>query len=200
MKNLLQMDRAFERLGAAENAPENHGILCGLLCARGGVAHSEWLTIAAAAAQSDAEGDAAAMEGSGAQALSAAEAAALKALYDDTVARLRSGEGLFSPLLPDDDQPLMARSVAMADWCGGFLYGLAAGGIDDLSALPADVQEIADDLTEISHAGIDDEGSEEDEVAYAELVEYLRAGVTLVYEILEAERGSAADAGDRTIH
>lgn len=200
--DLSQLESAFELLGAAENAPENHGILCGLLCARGEVAHPEWLATAVAAARSDAEdgAGAAGMNAPAMRALSSAETSAVKALYEDTVAHLRSGEGLFNPLLPEDDEPLSARSLAMAAWCSGFLYGLAAGGIEDLSILPSDVQEIAGDLAEISRAGIEEEGDEEDEVAYAELVEYLRAGVTLVYEILAAERGSNADAGNRTIH
>jgi uncharacterized protein YgfB (UPF0149 family) len=200
--NLSQLENAFEQLGAAENAPENHGILCGLLCARGSVAEPEWLSIAVAAAQPCATSGPgpAALEAAAMQTLSTAENTAVRALYDETVSHLGAGEGLFSPLLPEDDEPLSARSLAMADWCSGFLYGLAAGGIEDLSVLPSDVQEIAGDLAEISRAGMDDDGGEEDEVAYAELVEYLRAGVTLVYEILEAERGSAVDAGDRTIH
>lgn len=199
--NLSQLESAFQRLGAAENAPENHGILCGLLCARGKVTEPEWLSIAVVAAQPCASSapepavDEAAM-----QALSAAENTAVRKLYEETVSHLGAGEGLFNPLLPDDDEPLSARSIAMADWCSGFLYGLAAGGIEDLSVLPPDVQEIAGDLAEISRAGMDDEGGEEDEVAFAELVEYLRAGVTLVYEILEAERGSATDGSERTIH
>lgn len=200
--NLSQLESVFERLGASESAPENHGILCGLLCARGGVTPPEWLAIAVGAARDDADGTAPVDGGvpTGAILVSETDVGALRKLYEDTVSGLRSTDSLFIPLLPEDDEPLQARSVAMAEWCGGFLYGLAAGGIEDLSALPADVQEIAGDLTEISRAGIDEEGDEEDEAAYAELVEYLRAGVTLVYEILESERDDAANAGDRTIH
>src|SRR5690606_26274249 len=109
--------------------------------------------------------------------------AAVAAVYDETVGRLQEADRLFSPLLPGDDEPLSVRSEAMADWCSGFLYGLGAGGIADLSVLPEDVREIAGDIIEISRAGGEGEG-EEDEAAYMELVEYLRAGVTLVFEIL----------------
>lgn len=200
--DLSQLESAFERLGATESAPENHGILCGLLCARGSVSPPEWLAIAVGAARSDTDGAAPLDAGVPARPLlvSETDVGALRKLYEDTVSGLQSTESLFIPLLPEDDEPLPARSVAMAEWCGGFLYGLAAGGIEDLSVLPSDVQEIAGDLTEISRAGIDEESDEEDETAYAELVEYLRAGVTLVYEILESERGGATNAGDRTIH
>jgi uncharacterized protein YgfB (UPF0149 family) len=122
----------------------------------------------------------------------------VSALYEETLGRLREAESLFEPLLPDDDEPLVARSAAMALWCSGFLFGLGAGGVRDFSVLPEDVREIAGDIAEISRAGVDGGESEEDEAAYAELVEYLRAGVTLVFEILESER-SGPESG-HTIH
>ncbi len=187
------LDQAFRRLGAADSAAENHGILCGLLCAQGHVAQPDWLTLMRQLAAPD-DGYA---EHAGLDA-SAADQAAVSALYEETLSRLREADSLFEPLLPDDDEPLPIRSAAMAQWCGGFLYGLGAGGVRDFSVLPEDVREIAGDIAEISRAGTDGGESEEDEAAYAEIVEYLRAGVTLVFEILESER--SGPQVDRTIH
>lgn len=189
------LNQAFHRLGVAESAPENHGVLCGLLCARGLVPLPDWLSLMRGA---PADPDAPADTGSAFPAASEEDRAAVTALYEDTVDGLRQADRLFSPLLPGDDEPLEVRSEAMADWCSGFLYGLGAGGIQDLSVLPEDVREIAGDIAEISHAGAEADGGEEDEAAYFELVEYLRAGVTLVFEILESERAEAAP--DRIIH
>lgn len=192
-----QLKRAFERLGAGQSPSEHHGVLCGLLCARGSVGLPEWLAVIA--------GRPAAGEGrppgpgeDPLRVLSPDQAEATRSLYRETVACLESAEGLLQPLLPGEGVPLFERSLAMADWCGGFLYGLAEGGIGDLSVLPPDVREVAGDLTEISRVSADEDAEEEDEVAYAELVEYLRAGVTLVYETLEAERRDGGSG--RTIH
>lgn len=182
----IRIEQAFQRLEPGASAPENHGALCGLLCARGQVAKPEWLALVS-------DGDEAARPTGAAD---AAEAA-VDELFRDTVDRLAETDRLFQPLLPDDGQPLAVRSGAMAEWCSGFLYGLGAGGIGDVSGLPEDVQEIAGDIAQISRAETEGLGGEEDEAAYAELVEYLRAGVTLVYEILESERAAARD---RTVH
>jgi uncharacterized protein YgfB (UPF0149 family) len=59
--------------------------------------------------------------------------------------------------------------------------------------LPGTVSEVLADLAQISQAGepgANDAEVEED--AYAELVEYLRAGVQLVYEELDALRAGQA--------
>jgi hypothetical protein len=65
--------------------------------------------------------------------------------------------------------------------------------------LPEEVREIADDIVEISRATTDGEEGESDEAAYSELIEYLRVGVILVFETLEAERG-ARTTDTRVIH
>lgn len=192
--NMDLLDQAFYRLGAADSAAENHGMLCGLLCAQGHVAQTDWLALMRSTAAADADGQG---ERPVPQA-SAEDRAMVSALYEETLGRLREAEALFEPLLPDDDESIAVRSAAMAQWCGGFLYGLGAGGVRDFSVLPDDVREIAGDIAEISRAGADGGEGEEDETAYAELVEYLRAGVTLVFEILESER-SGPEAG-HTIH
>ena len=102
----------------------------------------------------------------------------------------------FEPLLPADDQPIGARTAALAQWCQGFLYGLGAGGITDASGLPADTGEIVRDFTEISRAGVDETQDEEsNEAAYAELVEFVRVGVQLLFEELaELRRPSTPSA------
>ena len=54
------------------------------------------------------------------------------------------------------------------------------------------------DLQEISRVGVDPEDSEESgEQAYAELVEFVRVGVQLLFEQLEPLRGPAPPAGER---
>jgi len=87
----------------------------------------------------------------------------------------------FSPLLPADDAPLHERVEAMAGWCRGFIDGLIAAGVSDPAALPGEAGEFLRDLQSIGEAEPPESVTEEDERAYAELVEYLRAGVGHVY-------------------
>jgi uncharacterized protein len=65
--------------------------------------------------------------------------------------------------------------------------------------LPESVSEFLTDLARISQVGDVGSGTEEaEEVAYAELVEFLRVGVQLVYDELAALR--AGQPATRTDH
>jgi len=100
------------------------------------------------------------------------------------------GESMdFAPLLPDDDQPLAGRTSALAQWCQGFLYGLGTGRLNSIAELPGEVGEIVHDLAEIGRAAPgEDEPTEADEHAYADLVEFVRVGVQLIYDELQPLR------------
>jgi uncharacterized protein YgfB (UPF0149 family) len=100
---------------------------------------------------------------------------------------LEKGDLDFNPLLPSDSAHLAERTAALAEWCQGFMHGLAAGGGADSErmkqALAQGVtQEILDDFSEISRAAVGDTSEEVSEQAYAELVEYVRVSAQLVYD------------------
>lgn len=103
-------------------------------------------------------------------------------LREWTEAQLRSEEFSFEPLLPPEEAPLSERVEALAGWCRGFLDGLLAAGVRDVGALRGEAGEFMHDLQSIGEAEPPQAPTEEDERAYAELVEYLRAGVGHVYE------------------
>ncbi len=64
---------------------------------------------------------------------------------------------------------------------------MSFGGVKDLKELPADSMEIMLDFTKIAQAGkYTIEGTEEDDTAFTEISEYLRAGVLLVYQELHS--------------
>ena len=87
------------------------------------------------------------------------------------------------------------RTAALAEWCQGFLYGLGAGAITDASGWPGEAGEIVRDFAEITRAGVDaQQGEESNESAYAELVEFVRVGVQLLFEDLAAARRPPAPA------
>ena len=107
---------------------------------------------------------------------------------DWTHARLADPQFGFAPLLPDDSEGIARQTEALADWCRGYVYGLAEGGVRDLKHLPKDVREFLEDMLSLAGAESDATASEEDEArALAELVEYVRVGVQLVYETLRGQ-------------
>jgi len=113
----------------------------------------------------------------------------LQTLYEGTVAAL-AGHGMdFDLLIPGDDRPIEERTQALTSWCTGFLYGLGTSGTADPQRLPGELGEIVRDLTEITRAGVDaSDGEEANESALAELTEFVRVGVQLVFDELEPLR------------
>ena len=105
----------------------------------------------------------------------------------------------FQPLLPDDDQPLVERVDGLAQWCLGFNHGLfVAARIGDAEAElnSGNTAEIVSDFSEMAQVAVgDDQPDAAGEDAYAELVEYVRISVQLVYEELVAVRQRVISAG-----
>lgn len=174
------IQRVLDEERSLTDAAEAHGTLAGCLCtAAEGYRFEEWLL------EILPEGRA--------QPLAAAT---LRALYSATAGTLRAPDMEFELLLPGDTQSIGARASALAQWCQGFLYGLGSGVVQDASSFPGDVGEIVRDLTEISRADVDVAQSEEsNENAYAELVEFVRVSVQVVFEELEPLRDRPPSPG-----
>ena len=169
-----ELESALATGKATLDAGEAHGVLCGGLAAVNGYSAAAWLREPVAAA------------GGGAVALRARDL--LETLYAETAAALVGQDLDFTPLLPDDEQPLAQRVGALGEWCAGFLYGVGTG-VPAGTVLSAAAEEVLHDFGEIRRAIVDGGESEEsNEGAYAELVEYLRAGAQLVYDELGAWR------------
>jgi len=154
------------------DAAEAHGTLTGALCAASTYRFEDWLQeiLPEGRAHDISNG-------------------ALRGLYFLTSETLSGAEMAFEPLLPDDDQSLEERTRALSQWCVGFLYGLGSGAVQDLSRLPGEIGEVVKDFDEITRVGVDAGDSEEqNESAYAELVEFVRVGVQLVFEELGSLR------------
>jgi uncharacterized protein YgfB (UPF0149 family) len=166
IEQLLRQERSLA------DPAEAHGTLAGCLCATAGYRLEDWLR------EILPEGRAAPQA-----------SAALGELFGATAAALIQPDMEFELLLPGDEQPIEVRTAALAQWCQGFLYGLGAGGITDATDLPGDAGEVVRDFAEISRAGVDATQEEEsNEAAYAELVEFVRVGVQLLFEELAALR------------
>lgn len=155
-------------LDAAELA-ECHGFLCGLLCRGLAADPGEYLQQLAAMNLVVHPGE--------------ALASTLADLRESTAAQLRDESLGFHLWLPDDDEPLEDRTVALARWCSGYLAGLGSGG--DLGQLSDESREALDDLQQIARAELSAPNggeNEEDEQAYTEIVEYVRIVVLMMCE------------------
>lgn len=151
---------------------ELHGLLCGLLCADAELDREQWLRYVHEELAKDAG-------------FSEAVQDLLLKLFDYGAAQLNASDWSLALLLPDDEAPLRQRVAALDLWCQGLLYGLALGQVERRRELSEESREFLHDATEIAQAGFDAaESSEADEVAFAELVEYLRVGVLLLYQDL----------------
>lgn len=103
---------------------------------------------------------------------------------------------VFEALLPDDDAPLEEQAQALALWCHGFLGGMGATapGIGrDRGGEDTAIGEILGDFAEISRAGLSDEeaaGRDQPDFALAEIHEYVRVSVQIVFEELGPQRAA----------
>jgi uncharacterized protein YgfB (UPF0149 family) len=177
--NYAQVQRLLSESRAVTEPAEAHGTLAGALCATGAYRLEDWL------AEILPEGDA-----------PGAVAQLLRGIYNETCAALAGTEMQFELLMPDDEESLERRTEALALWCNGFVYGLGTSGAPDPQRLPGEAGEIVRDLAQIMRAGVDErEGPEANEAALAELVEFVRVGVQLVFEELGALRQPAAPPG-----
>ncbi|MDH4274639.1 MAG: UPF0149 family protein [Gammaproteobacteria bacterium] len=161
---------ALMRVNATAEAAESHGIMCGMLCAKGEISAGEWV---AYLVEDELEG---------ANVLAQEAVGLLHTLHARTYEQVTGIGFELALLLPDDDSDIQQRIETLSLWCQGFLVGLSVGGVTDLDELPADSQEIALDMIQISQAGMDaEEEDEPNEAAYAEVVEYVRMGVLVIY-------------------
>jgi hypothetical protein len=173
--NVFQdLDETLRRAGAACDAAESHGMLCGALCA-GLDSNQAWIDHILDDASGSAEAQQACRRN-------------LTALRDSTHALLAGASLEFTPVLPDDQTGLADRTDALGEWCQGFLFGLGlAGARLKPVEMSEETNEVLKDLGQIAQAGFEgDEDSDEDETAYTEVVEYVRVGVQLLYEELQA--------------
>lgn len=180
------VDAALRRSEAAIDAAESHGTLCGLVCGLGDGGESTWIADTLSAARADTE-------------VAKQAGAVLSALAAHSRLVLEAADMTFQPLLPADSEPLAERVDGLAQWCQGFNHGLfVAVRISDAEAeLDGDTTaEVLRDFGELAQAVAgDDQTESEGEAAYAELVEYVRVSVQLIYEEFSAVRQRVMSAG-----
>ncbi|MEA3411577.1 MAG: UPF0149 family protein [Pseudomonadota bacterium] len=179
------LNAALEKAGSSLDPSECHGLVCGVLSLDGEAPPVLWINEISRDLEA---GDALASE-----LLSMVEA-----LGEETRRQIHDPALGFQLLLPDENDPLPKRVDAMRRWSSGYGFGLAIAGLKDPASLNEDGAEIVRDITEFARVSIDDGESEENEIAYAEVVEYLRMGVLLIHA--QARKPSAQSTGNQTRH
>ena len=175
-----ELNDALRRCGSSWSAAQAHGLLCSRLAVLSVNAGVEWLRQV--------------LEGADASDSATRKCASqLETLFTDTQQKLTERQSEFTPLLPGDDESAQERAQALAHWCEGFLHGLVSDvSSDRLKKCLAEepLCDIIRDLLEMTRAAADDDVDDEDnDSAYAELVEYLRVAAQLTYEELAEFRG-----------
>lgn len=170
-----ELDELLRACGSNWNAGQVHGLLCSRLSVAGTAGVDMWAS----------------------QVLAGTEAnepachrcrSILDTLSSYTWRQLAERQSEFELLLPDDDESAGVRAAAMGYWCEGFLHGLVAEKHSEKLKKRLAVDPLADiikDMLEITRITVGEEDETNDnEAAYAELVEYLRVATQITYEEL----------------
>jgi len=121
----------------------------------------------------------------------------LRDFYEEALTSLEDITFIFQPILPDDELPLPERLVAVGAWCSNYISGLGEGMSSEFE-VSEDAKEALEDIAAIGQVSVDFDSEDEDgERDYAELVEYIRIAVQLIFSDLHPEAGSDAEP---TIH
>ena len=181
-----EFERVLRDARALPEPAEAHGTLAGALCSSSDYGLIEWLHEILPDESPEEE---------------ALRSSVLQNVYHTMVRTLAGNDADFAPLLPDDEAPLVERAGALSLWCQGFLYGLGSGPASDPAKVSPEAGEIIRDFTEITHVGVEaDEQNEENEIAFAEVLEFVRVGVQLLFVEFAPARGQEPAPGAASIH
>lgn len=115
--------------------------------------------------------------------------ASLSAIPEQIQSELQGMDTRLELLLPDDEQSLQDRAMAVAEWCQGFLFGFGLGGEKTTSFLSAEAEEALRDFTEISRLDADSTDEDGLDESLAEIEEYLWVAAALIYQDLGRVEG-----------
>ncbi len=160
-----QLNQTLDKTTLKLHASQVHGLISGLLCGKPTERSRGWEALITG------EDD------------QATAHEVLQSVYDSTALSLADDLFQFKLVLPEDDTPLGERAEALTVWCQGFLTGLKLVDITIVGREPSELTEAINDLIEIAKMNYDQViESEEDENAFAELVEYVRMAVVFIFQ------------------
>ncbi|KTD57748.1 UPF0149 family protein [Legionella shakespearei] len=159
---------------------ELHGMMCGYLCA---------------GADSQGEAYLRALLNNKKDEASRSALLAMFAVFSVSQQQINNFDFEFEMLLPDEDEALIDRAQAFADWCDGFTQGLTMAGVGMDQFYEEEAQEALQHIIEFAELDCTTlDVDEEDEKALMEVSEYARLAVIRLHGDLvmnERERGGA---------
>ena len=177
--NESELDEALENCDSGRNSIQAHGLLCGYIMTHGLKGHDMWLHRMFENSSNE-KGD------------------KYKYIFDDlfikTWQQLEGRQSEFELFLPGDDRGLLTRAKAIGSWCDSYLHGLISSVTTEklkkaINREPTSI--LIKDLLEMTKATIGEEDDDEtNERSYAELVEYTRIAVQLIFEELDESRNN----------
>lgn len=177
----------FVKLGSTLSPSYLHGSISGVLAAGKRMAQEDWL-------------DWALDQMAPREEVEETHVTILQGLYFKTLSEFED-EGLaFELIQPDEDTPMIDRLQALSDWAGSFLGAFGATGVvQEMSELPATLQEILEDLAEIAKVDAasaeDMDDAEQDMLAVAEHVR-----ISAITVFLEYNEPTDENADETVVH
>lgn len=167
-----KLSQALDKTNLKLHASQVHGLISGLLCGNP-MNHAPWEELVTGGKNKGKSHE------------------LLQLLYDGTAKQLADLLFEFQMILPADSAELRLRAEALTLWCQGFLTGLKLAELSITDREPSEITEAINDLIEIAKMNYEDVvESEEDEVAYVELVEFVRMAVIMIYQDLRSSEQS----------
>ena len=169
-----EINEIFQQHDSETGAAEAHGIATAMLCVDARADVNTWLD-----QLFDDDID-----------LVEEDKAALLTLFERTRLLLDAEETefAFDLLFPDNDD-LQEHLAALSDWCRGFLWGI--GYSHSAANWSGETNGILKDMVEITKLDMDiEEDDDENEMAFMELHQYLRAAVLIIRDELSQQNST----------
>ena len=168
-----EIEEILIKINSISDVAESHGIACGMLVANTTADKLIWIKQLMGEIEEQNIPPADVIE-------------LLGGWFDEIKNQLQDSHLRFKLSLPNDNQPLEKRVVALQEWCKGFILGIAMGGVKDFGKLPEDTQELITDFSRISaEEEFDLNNVDEAEISYTDISQYVRIGVLLINEELQ---------------
>jgi len=177
----------FVKLGSSLTPNYLHGSIAGVLAAGKRMNQEDWVDWALDQIGPSEE-------------IKEAHVTIIQGLYFKTLNEFEDESLSFNLLLPDEETPMIDRLFALSEWTGSFLGAFGATGVvQEVSDMPATLQEILEDLSEIAQVDAESAeqlGSAEDD--YLAVAEHVRISALTVY--LEYNEPAADNDAENTVH
>ncbi len=150
-------------------AAEIHGVIAGCLCAGMPYKQPDWLELVSEFVLQGADIPAVAED-------------KFKTLYETTYQQLLDTDYSFQIFLPqEDDIPLNESAQMLIEWLGAFVAAFGSAIGEKFTQLNTEVREAYQDILDISQMDTDMEDSEENQIAFEEVAEYVRMTAILCF-------------------